>query len=393
MQWTDKYMPKTPAEVEGQDAAVEALQTFVTSFKKGKAAILYGPVGSGKTSAAYAVANELGKEIFEVNASDVRNKDQIEEVVGSALRQQSLISFGKGKIILLDEIDGLSGMKDKGGVQAVEKLIPISQYPIIVTANDPYNKKFSGLRKKSEMIEFHPLAYTSILVKLKQIASKEGIDCEEEVLRDLARRAGGDMRAAITDLQLCTTDGKVDLDLLSGRDKTENMLQALMKVFKTTQADIAKSAFDNVNEDIDQRMLWLEENIPREYEGEDIFNAFNALSKAAVFKGRIRRGQYWRFLVYVNHYQSTGVALAKKEKYKKIVTYKPSGRILKLWIANMKYMKRKAIAEKVADKCHTSTKRAIKDIVPFVQQMIAQGNDDLISYFSLSTDEVAWMKK
>jgi len=390
MQWTDKYFPKTTSEIQGQNKAIELTRELLN---KKKPILFYGPVGTGKTCTAHALANELGKEIFEVNASDVRNKEQIESIVGSAMLQQSLISFGKGKIILLDEIDGLSGVKDRGGIQALEKLLPKSKYPVILTANDPYDKKFANLRKKTEMVEFHTLAYTSIFVKLKDICEKENIVYEEELLRDLSRRAGGDMRAAITDLQLCTTTGTLNLDVISERNRTENMLQALMKVFKTTNADIARNAFIDVNEDTNQQMLWVEENLPREYEGEDLARGFEALSMADVFTGRIRRWQHWRFLVYVNHYLTANVALAKKEKYKKFVTYKPTSRILKLWMANMKYNKRKDIAAKIAEKCHTSKKRAIKEILPYVQKIIQQGKMDLIKYFDFNTDEVMWLKK
>src|SRR3989338_10761699 len=104
--WTLKYAPKNAKEIIGQDDVIAKLKEFITNFKKSrkKALIIYGPTGCGKTSVAYAIANEVNCEILETNASDVRNKEQIESVVGSASKQMSL--FYRSKIILIDEIDG-----------------------------------------------------------------------------------------------------------------------------------------------------------------------------------------------------------------------------------------------------------------------------------------------
>lgn len=394
MNFVDKYLPKNTQEIVGQENAVYNIVKNVQSFKKGKAILLHGPFGCGKTSSVYAIANELDMEVFEVNASDYRNKDQIESVVGSATKQRSLFSFDKGKIILIDDIDGMSGRKDRGGITALVKLISESSFPIIMTASNPFDSKFSALRKKSIMVQFNALDHKDIFKRLKVICITENIDYDESVLDDLAMRSGGDLRAAITDLQLLSSDGELkDLDLISERDRTENIIQALLKIFKTKDAEIASSAFYDVDEDVNKQMLWMEENLPKEYEGEDLAKALDCVSKADVYLGRIRRWQYWRFLVYANNMLSSGVALSKKEKYKKFVQYKPSTRILKMWIYKNKYLKRKAICEKIAHKCHTSANRILKDVLPYVQHMIKLGKTDLVQEFDLNEEEVAWIKK
>ena len=109
------------------------------------------------------------------------------------------------------------------------------------------------------------------------------------------------------------------------------MKDALLKVFKTTDPFVALSAFDNVNEDFDKRFLWIDENLPREYKDpKSLARAYDALSKADVFRGRIRRWQHWRFLVYIRAYLTAGVAVSKDEKYKKMVQYARSTRPLKI---------------------------------------------------------------
>ena len=153
----NKNLPKTTKEIVGQDNVVKQLKNFIINFKNEKknSALIYGPSGTGKTCSVYAIANELGLEVIEVNASDFRNAEQINQKVGNAIKQQSL--FAKGKIILVDEIDGLSGHEDRGGIQAITKLIEDSAYAIILTATNPFDNKFSSLRSKSNLIEFKQL--------------------------------------------------------------------------------------------------------------------------------------------------------------------------------------------------------------------------------------------
>lgn len=398
--WIRKYRPETLKEVQGQDSAVTHLKEFVAKFGKGKKTVLaYGPSGSGKTCSVYALANELNYEILEINASDTRNTEQLNSKLGSAIKQQSL--FKKGKIILVDEIDGLSGKQDRGATSALAKLIDETSFPIIMTANNPWDKKFSTLRRKAELVQFHHLNYTSIFAFLKRICHKEGIKYDETLLRSLSRKAGGDLRAAINDLETLVGDKKElkkqDLEELGERQQVENIIQALVKVFKTTDSYVAKTAFDNVDEDINKIVLWLDENLPKEYtKPEDLARAYDKLSKADVFKGRIRRQQHWRFLVYINDLITAGIALSKNEKYKNFVKYGPTTRILKLWRANMKYMKRKAIAEKIAEKTHSSTKVSIQNTLPYLQIIFKKNKkigDELADYFEFDKEEAEWLSK
>ena len=399
--FTIKYQPKKTDEIIGQDTAIKKLKNFVVDFKRQRknAAMIYGPSGIGKTISAHALANEFGLEILEVNASDVRNADQINSMVGSAVSQQSL--FSKGKIILVDEIDGLSGTKDRGGLQAIIKLIEKSSFPLVLTATNPWDYKFNKLRRKTEMIEFTPLDYLSIFEILKEICNNEKIKFEEMILKGLARRAGNDARAAINDLQTLTIEAKEltkkSLEDLGERNKEESIINALFKIFKTTDPRVAIGAFDNVRENLDEQLLWLDENLPKEYtKPEDLANAYDKLSKSDVFNRRIRRWQHYRFLVYINALITAGIAVSKKEKYKHHVQYKPTGKLLKLWWAKQKSMKKKAIAERIAEKTHRSTKGVLKDTLPYLQVSFKKNKnfrDELINELDLSSEEVEWLRK
>ena len=395
----NKYIPKTTKEIFGQDISIKQLKNFISNFGKEKknSALLYGPSGTGKTCSVYAIANEIGYEVIEVNASDFRNAEQINLKVGNAIKQRSL--FAKGKIILVDEIDGLSGHQDRGGIQAITKLIQDSAYPIILTATNPFDNKFSSLRSKSNLIEFKQLDYFSIFNILKRICEHEKIKYKEDVLKALSRRAGGDARAAINDLQMLSQQKKEltkdSLEELSDRNKVDKIMTALNKIFKTTDLNVAISAFDNVEEDLNEQLLWIDENLPKEYtKPVELAKAYEMLSKADVFNRRIKRWQHYRFLVYINALITAGIASAKNEKYKNLVEYKPTGRILKLWWASQKAAKKKAIAEKIAMKTHSSKKEILKSTMPYLPIMFRNKElrNNLINQLDLNEEEVDWLK-
>ncbi|MBI4151323.1 replication factor C large subunit [Candidatus Woesearchaeota archaeon] len=375
------------------------LRTFLSEFKKQKkkAAFLYGPSGTGKTSAVHALAHELNLEILELNASDVRNADGIQSKLGVASQQMSL--FSRSKVILVDEVDGLAGNNDRGGAPAIASLIADSKFPIVLTANDPWESKLSSVRSKSLMIEFPVYDYLVIAEIMKRLCARENVSVEESVLKTLARRSGGDLRAALTDLQtisISKTITKEHLGILGDRDREESMHNALLKVFKNSDPVIALTAFEHVGEDLDGSFLWVDENVPKEYTNiQDRARAYEALARADVYRGRIKRRQHWHFLTSVNALLSAGVAVAKDQKYPGIVNYTPTTRILKIWQANMKYQKRKAIAEKLAPLLHSSMKRTIKEL-PFLQVLFKKNTESskaIADAAELDPEEIEWLQR
>jgi len=398
--YTKKYLPKSSKEVVGQEEPLSSLKDFILNYKtqKKRATLLYGPTGTGKTSAVYAIAIEEGLEVVEVNASDFRNKDQINQKVGGAVKQMSL--FSKGKVILVDEVDGLSGTKDRGAIPEIIKIIKDSTFPIILTATNVWDNKFSKLRRTSIMIEFAPLNTNDITKHIKKICKSENIKYNEDVLKRLARRSAGDLRAAINDIQtLSMVSGSLEkeaLETLGERERTDTIINGLLKIFKTTDPKIAIKAFEYCNEDLNEQMLWIDKNLPMEYtKPADLARAYDKLSKADVFNRRIRRWQHWRFLIYINALVTAGIAVSKDKKYDKYVQYKPTGRILKLWWAKQKSMKKKAIAERIAEHTHCSTKEAIKNIDYF--QTIFKNNKEMsagiANQLGLDKEQVAWLRK
>ena len=126
----EKYRIKKYFDIIKQDPAVDEVKKFIKEFPKKKALILYGPAGTGKTSLALAAAKENDLEVLELNSSDLRNRAQLEIVLKPATEQMSL--FKKGKILLVDEVDGVTGT-DIGGIAELMRLVETTKFPMIMT--------------------------------------------------------------------------------------------------------------------------------------------------------------------------------------------------------------------------------------------------------------------
>src|SRR3989344_4526928 len=158
---------------ENNSLCEEKIKKFINEFnseKTKKALVLHGPPGTGKTTLAHVSAIETNSEIFELNASDLRNKERLEAVLKPAIEQKSLIF--KNKIILVDEVDGISAV-DRGGLPELISLIETSNFPIIITANDIWGSKLSPLRKKVELVHLKEVDYKTIKEVLIWILRKE----------------------------------------------------------------------------------------------------------------------------------------------------------------------------------------------------------------------------
>ncbi|MDD5192130.1 MAG: replication factor C large subunit [Candidatus Nanoarchaeia archaeon] len=383
----EKYRVKKFSDIRGQDIAIQEVINFYKRFPMKKALILNGPVGTGKTSLVIALANEFNLELFELNASDLRNRLKLEEVLRPSIEQHSL--FRKGKLILMDEADGITGT-DRGGLPELIALIDKTSHPIIITANDIWDRKFNLLRKRCHLVSVNELTDKVILNIIKDILKKENKSLRPETIIMISVLAKGDVRAALNDLQTAISLGEqAFLEELSEREKEESIFNALKNVFQNKTEEKTIRVYDNTKLELDEILLWVEENIPSEYKGEALAKAYDSLSKADVFRGRIYRQQYWRFLLYQNFFLSAGISTATKLKYKKFTKYRKPSRILKIWLSNQKNAKKKSIIAKYSQRCHISKRKANKEAFLFPLIIDREANKRL----DLDEKETEWLKE
>lgn len=384
----EKYRASKYSELIEQQKAIEEIESFLKQFPAKKAILLYGPPGTGKTSLAWATAKEHSLDVLELNSSDLRNRIKLEEILKPASQQTSL--FKKGRLLLMDEVDGITGT-DIGGVPELIRIMEMSAHPLILTGNDIWQSKFSKLRPKCKLVEMKSLKTEDIVEFLKKILKKENAEESIHFLRQIAIKSQGDMRAALNDLQAYSVEKTEDyIDLADEkRDLEENVFNILKLLFQQRQDFIG--LFDNTKLSLDEIFLWIEENIPKEYKGEALAKAYQALSNADRFRGRIYRQQFWRFLVYQNLFQSAGISYAKPHPQHRFVKYERPKRILKIWLNNQKTAKKKTIAQKYAKYVHYSAKRAMKEFNTL--KIILKANPNIQKKLKLTEDEIAFLEK
>ncbi|QXJ29758.1 Replication factor C large subunit [Saccharolobus shibatae B12] len=376
IQWFLKYRPRSLKDVENQDDAKKELQEWIESWLNGKpnakAILLHGPPGVGKTTLAEALAHDYNLELLEMNASDSRKLQDIKSVAEKASVYGSI--FGtRGKLILLDEVDGINVREDTGAIQGILELIEKTKYPIIMTANDPWNPALRELRNKTKMVGLNKLGKYPLRRLLKKICQAEKIICDDEALNYIIDTSEGDARYAINMLQgIGEGYGKVTLDLVEAmarrKERELDPFETLRDIFWARYSWQAKNAATSAQMDYDMLIRWISENIPIQYDNiEDVWRAFDALSRASIFLKRAKGGD-WDLLSYAYDLMSSGVAAAEIEKKKP--NWKPKWKKYQFpsYIQLLSKSKdirdtRDEIIKKLA--IHSSFNKALNDTYPF----------------------------
>ena len=398
MLWIEKHRPHRIEEVAGNPAAVGELRRWSLDWDRGrrrKPLLLHGPPGTGKSAACYAMAEELGWELVEMNASDLRNRENVERVVGYASISGGL--FGRRRLVLIDEVDSFAGRKDRGGESAVVEILKGAEQPIALTATDLWDPALSHIRPLCQPVEFRRVTDSSIAKVLERILKEERIGADAKVIARIAGMSNGDLRSAIIDLQT-VAEGRRELrepslSVLTQRDRERDIWDALRTLFKTMSYAEASDVTWGVDVDPDMFMKWVDENIPNEYDAkEDLYRAFEALSRADIFAGRISSRQYWGFLRYANVLMTAGVALAKDEPYRKYAKYSFPHIIRELSRTKAERTRRRKIGLKMGAKVHVSSRDALNIFLPLIKALMEEGRvAPLADYFGFDIEDLAFI--
>lgn len=397
MDWTEVYRPQTLSAVRGNDSARDELQSWARSWPdQGRAIILHGRPGVGKTSAAHALARDMDWQPVELNASDQRTASVIDEVAGEAAKSATLT--GARKLIILDEADNLHGNADRGGSGAITRLVKEAQQPIVLIANEFYDMS-RGLRNACEDIEFRAVSTRSIVPVLRDICRKEDIDFDEEALQKIAEQTDGDLRSAINDLQAIaeTTDALSVDDVVTGeRDRTEGIFPFLDTVLKEATPQEALYAAYDVDETPDDLLAWVEDNVSKDYAGGELARAYGRLAAGDRWLGRVRATQDYSYWRYVTDNVAAGVAAARDGTKGGWTRYGPPGYWRKLGSSRSARERRDHVARKIAETAAVSMQTARNDVVPFLATMTHHCRDRELTVamaerYNLDAEHVAFV--
>jgi len=235
--WVDKYKPAEVRKIVGQQGAksnVNKLKAWLMNWfennkpgavKKGgffagkedgsifKAALLSGPPGVGKTTSATLVCNELKFDYVELNASDTRGKKLLEGAIKESLSNTSvdgLLEGGKEKskrhVLIMDEVDGMAGNEDRGGMAELIQLIKKSKIPIICMCNDRNHPKVRSLANHCFDLRYYKPRVEQIKAFALSVAAKEGLKIPPQAMEQIVVGANQDIRQVLHNLQMWTAN-------------------------------------------------------------------------------------------------------------------------------------------------------------------------------------------
>jgi len=361
----NKYKPSKLVDVVGHKTAIAQISEFITNYKKGKALLIHGSTGIGKTILSNVLSNDLNLTLTEVHSSEL---GEIKKIKSSS---QMMSLLGKKKIILIDEVDNFT---ERNTIAEITDIIKTSRFPIILTADNAYDKKLATLKNYCEILPMRKLTSFSVVKKLKEICDKEGIVADEKALVIIADNAHGDVRAAINDLQILSANRRAvnESDVVGFRERQINIFDAVKIIFKSNSLEEARRAIQYCDKDPDALFWWIEENITNEFrDPKQIAAAYDILSKVDMFDAKIREDRDWRMLKYMNDLLAS-ITLIRGIKDSSYTAYKPPQRLIMLGRSKVQRAENDEIYGQIGEQLHCS-KRCIKNQYPFLN-IITQSN-------------------
>lgn len=393
----------SPEPVIGNGGAIAAMRKYAEDIDRGvkrKPILLYGHSGTGKSMAAQLLANERGWHLVEMNASDYRDQESIDSLLSAA--SQSRTIFGSRNVILLDEIDELAPRFDRGASSAITQLISQSKTPIILIANDMWDRSISFLRNTTDPIEFKRLSSAEITTVLERYSRKNGINASKEAMAAVAARSNGDARSAINDIIALDNAPGAAIDVVGMRDRKTDIFTTMDKIFFSNTYSAPLIAATSADVDNEMLMRWIDENLPKRYVSkEDLSRAYEMLSMASVFSRRAAHAQYYVYWRYMNVFMTSGVSLSKDNYPDRLKRYSFPKTISELSKSKEARGSKAEIARKLKKRIHTSISRIVKFEMPIIAESARAAlkekdreesvYDFFNSAYGLAPKEVDWL--
>jgi len=380
--WSQKYKPKTLDEIIGNLTLIDKLKRY----RWDKPILLHGGIGVGKTIIAKALADAFNWDIVEITSDNIDN---------ALTAAQTASIFGTKKLILIDNVERLrKGVRFPG--RELLELVKNTRNPTMLITHDVKNTKLATVKKYCEQVLVQRPRATTTARMLEIICRKEGIAAEKEILLKIAEKSGGDVRAAINDLETIAfgkeSISEDDLGLLQPRDKSIDIFKALSKIFGARDIREGVEAAWDLEEEPRNLLLWLDENAPQRFTSKELSSVYHYLSRADIFISRITSRQYWGFLRYANPLMTSGIIVSPKAGIAYRYSY-PS------YIQAMSRTKKErglkgSIGEKISPSLHVSSRVFARDYIPLFRALLKAGKmdaEELKGRFDLDDEEVGFL--
>ena len=296
MMWSEKYRPKNILDLIGNEDARNSFVEWLTKWKKGtKPILLVGPPGIGKTTLANLAAKQFDYDLISLNASDVRSKKNIQEILSPVLGNETI--FGT-PMIFIDEVDGVHGRADYGGTEAIIKILKESTVPIVLAANSDLSDKMKSIKKNARVIQFRPLSPRLLQFYLNKILQLENGKINSDSLMKLVAESKGDIRSMINFAQALVTGFNPPTEKSF---ESLDIEESINTFYKANSIDEARSILYSLRIDPREKInAFYSSVIGSSISTDDMQRFLQIISTADMLYGKIMKTQQWRLLRYLD---------------------------------------------------------------------------------------------
>ena len=235
--WVEKYRPDTLEGYVGNEYILEKVKIYIQN-EDVPHLLLYGQAGTGKTTLAKIITNQIDCDLMYINASDERKIETVREKIKDFASSKG---FKKWKIIILDEADYLNDFSQAALRNLMETFSDSTRF--ILTCN--YIEKIKDpIQSRCQTFAITPPSKKDVAKRLNDILTAEGVEFEMSDLAFTVNSGYPDIRRVLNAAQRQVINGKLVIDKQSTLEAnyTEKVVQELMS------NNDAKTKFTNVRQ-------------------------------------------------------------------------------------------------------------------------------------------------
>ena len=253
--WVEKYRPQTLEEYVGNEVIKDKISDYLNQGSI-QNLLLHGVAGTGKTTLAKLIANNLNCDLLYINASDERGIDTIREKI---IPFASSMGFSDVKIVILDEADYITPQAQATLRNTMESFSANTRF--ILTCNY-LERIISPLQSRCQTLEIKPPSKQDVAWRCVDICKDEKVDIDNIALKTIVNTYYPDIRKIINTIQGSVVNHVVKLDESSLKDDlNEQIIQALSN--KTKLSDIRQILADSGSREFDNLFKALYDNLDK----------------------------------------------------------------------------------------------------------------------------------
>jgi replication factor C large subunit len=300
-------------------------------------------------------------------------------------------------------------LSDRGGLAAIARLVKETRQPLVLTVNDERTlTRYSAVFRTSVLrLRFYPLRDSEMVAHLTRVARAEGISLGAGAVEAIVRKARGDLRAGMNDLEAIAPlpPGPAQLSVLGVRDLTSDFEQLTEEALTARRYFRSVEVQDRLDAPPDDLLPWIEENVPH-FAPDPVHRdaAFRVIAQADLFLRRARRARVWSLWSYSSELLTGGVGFAIRDQNVPIREGAAFPRFLsEMGRSRGQRALREGISGKAAERLHLSKEKARLFSLSFLERMMGAGTERnsstgpkavaraLVRELDLTHDEVGYL--